>query len=519
MLVIGVIVLGVAIYFLTFVTNFDSFFLSNNQKILSKYSTCALALCAYGYTSSGDASPEVNQIGCLERESGECILTCSQVREKVFSVEDVKSEIRGDRRVYCGEESKIEFEFSDLEFRNAVPLVSGQMDKISKPNWLCKPIKIGNIQLDDILGNVPFVNTADALYHGTDSCIMLAKLSEVPVTTIANLFQPDNERIAGGCFTGITFNTKVGIEQLYTPILEYKTLQQKVHPSGIYLDASDHFTDTTYFNVPECELENPHTVEFTVSDEDIGELVKKYKNQQFDQLIEGSCDNFGNNCEFIPVSFEALDPDDQQKVARSILKEEFGDIVFVDNINDCPSGKRCQQFGNTEIPDNSLGDRISKCNFQIRYRTDKITYSVYAEDTLPTPFAYFGSCKTVTLDRELNSNLFVESEIEIEVPEEIEDITIMVELPKSEYSVGETVTVSGTIKSDSTNRRFSSSEKVEVDFLNTRINFAVTDRVNVNDGKFEAEFDIAGEILKGATFKVSAKYKDTVSDSVEFLVN
>ena len=235
MLVIGVIVMATSLWFLSQIFNLDSFFLSNNQKTLAKYSMCALALCAYGYESNGNPSPEVNQIECLKRDGGDCVLSCAQVKEKIFDKNGVGKELRGGNQVYCGEDSKIEFEFSDLEFRNAVPLASGQIDGISKPNWLCKPIKIGNIYLDEILGNVPFVNTADALYHGTDNCIMLAKLSEVPVTTIANLFQPDNERIAGGCFTGITFNPSIGIEQLYTPILEYTGEQQKVHPSGSIL--------------------------------------------------------------------------------------------------------------------------------------------------------------------------------------------------------------------------------------------------------------------------------------------
>lgn len=517
---IMLMVIAVALYFLTFVTNFDSLFLSNDQSILAKYSTCALALCAYGFDKDGNPSPEVNQVGCLKSEGGRCALTCAQAKEKIFDVKGINAEQQGDRRVFCGEGSRLDFQFSGISLGGVVPLVSGQMDKIANPAWLCKPWMPFGFSPDDFFGNIPGLTTADFLYHGTDSCIMLAKLSEVPVTTIANLFAPEGDRYAGGCFTGIVFDTQRGVEDLYTPIMEYKQPEEKVHPSGIYLDYKDSFTrPLDGASKPECDLEDPQS-EFVITDADIETLAKKNEGRLFDRINPKTCTGpvSPENCEVKKVTFDELSDAEKKRVARLILKEEFGDIEFDDQ---CNTGRR---FGRqcpdpSRIPKNPLGERITRCNFKTTYQNEKITYSVYSEATLPTPFALFDSCKTVTLDRNLENPAITEENKD--KTEGIEQPTIVLSIEKNEYEVGETVRLTGTVENDKLDgRRFRSfsSEKAAVSYLNTRINVAAVDRVDVINGKFKSSFEIKGDVLRGATFRVTAEYKDTESNTVEFLV-
>lgn len=517
LLVIAVIVIAIALSFLVYVVNFDSLFLSNDQRILAKYSTCALALCAYGYNVDGTPSPEVNSVGCLKYEGGRCILSCTQLREEL-SEKEVHGELRGDRRVYCGEQAKLDFEFTGISLGGTVPLTSGQMDKLATPSWLCKPWMPFGFSPDDLLGNPPGATTADFLYHFTDSCIMLAKLSEVPVTTIANLFATEEQRYAGGCFTGIVFGTQEGIEDLYTPILEYDSPEQKVHPSGIYLNRDDSFTvPLSGRGKPECQLENPRQ-EFAITDEDISRIAAKYEGQLFDKIILDTCESpvSPENCQTEKVPFDRLSPIEQAKTARLILKEEFEGITFIDEGEECPAGRRCQQFGTTAIPESSLGQRISKCEFLTTYRGEKIAYSVYAEDTLPTPFALFGSCKTVTLDRNLEGVEAVKTATE---ERETPEATITISIGKTEYEVGDTVSVEGSIEGYQRSGKRFSSDKVTVYFRNMRIpGFPAEVREDIISGKFESEYHIGNEVLRGATFQVSAEYGDVQSNTVEFVI-
>lgn len=64
LLVMAVIVIAVALYFLVYITNFDSLFLSNDQRILKQYATCVLAYCA-----AGAGSDEVNAFGVMTNEN------------------------------------------------------------------------------------------------------------------------------------------------------------------------------------------------------------------------------------------------------------------------------------------------------------------------------------------------------------------------------------------------------------------------------------------------------------------
>ena len=242
--------------------------------------------------------------------------------------------------------------------------------------------------------------------------------------------------------------------------------------------------------MPECKFENAQRREFTVTEQDISVLAEKYKDTEFDQLIEGGCDSSGKNCKFTKISFDALDPLEQKKVARSILKEEFGDITFVDDLKDCPSGHRCQQFQKTEIPDNSLGDRISHCNFQIRYKNEKIIYSVYAEDTLPTPFALFGSCKTVTLDRDLGVSKILESKTEKDQNDMV-DLVSSIEI-NFEPKLGEPTKFSGKVQFESGESK-GKELKFQL-FINTVFNpIGVNDfpkKTTLDrDGEFEFEYE------------------------------
>ena len=85
-LVIAVIVIAIAVYFITYLANFDWLFLSNDQWTLKQYSTCALAYCsAGGSDDSGRFSAEVLVVGCLKSKGGTCETKCIDIERQAFN--------------------------------------------------------------------------------------------------------------------------------------------------------------------------------------------------------------------------------------------------------------------------------------------------------------------------------------------------------------------------------------------------------------------------------------------------
>lgn len=199
LLIIAIIVMAVALYFLVYITNFDAFFLSNDQRILKQYSSCALAYCA-----SGAGSDEVNAVGCLKSEAGKCVLSCADVENEKYKPDQPNGvpyfKGNDDRKHYCGKDAALEFEFSGVSLGGVVPLSSGEMDDLAKrPEWICKPVKIPftNFDIDELivktgapLAGTPGFTTSDIQYFGElrlfgalslipekfpENCIMLSK--------------------------------------------------------------------------------------------------------------------------------------------------------------------------------------------------------------------------------------------------------------------------------------------------------------------------------------------------------
>ncbi len=131
LLALGIIVMAIALWFLTYLVDFDALFLSNDQRILKQYATCALAYCA-----TGAGSDEVNAVGCLKYESGRCVLSCADVENEVYikqyGIQPTVVEVGGRGAPhYCGPDAALEFEFSGVSLGGVVPLTSGQMDKLA----------------------------------------------------------------------------------------------------------------------------------------------------------------------------------------------------------------------------------------------------------------------------------------------------------------------------------------------------------------------------------------------------
>lgn len=382
LLAIAVIVIAVALYFLVYVTNFDTLFLSNDQRILKQYATCALAYCA-----SGAGSDEVNAVGCLKSEGGKCTLSCAQVEKELYEGK-VPALVLGSTKYYCGEKATLEFEFSGISLGGTVPLTSGQMDKIAtQPQWICKPLKFPstNIFVDQFTLPYPGFNTADIQYHGfvlfgipigRQNCIMLDKLAaDFPAST----FAPEGFVSGGGCFTGIFYNEKLGREtQLYTPLLAFNSDRQKVHSSAIYLDISEGYLDTLPGNAkPECASRDPIvTKEFKQpTDEEIKQEVNK-KIQQLSNEKEKKFTTIDNilvpdslvntltvdqKSKMVMKSFNELTNEQQSKIAFEITKTELANNI---------------EQGNG-------GYFINKCDFKTTYKGKKIKYKVWANPTLP----------------------------------------------------------------------------------------------------------------------------------------
>lgn len=256
LLVMALLAAAVILFFLTYVTNFDSLFLSNDQRVLKQYSTCVLAYCA-----SGADSDEVKAVGCLKSEGGKCALTCQQVKEQIYDKNPDLVHFDGaldGKKHYCGSDAKLEFEFSAVSLSGTVPLKSGQMDKLAnKPQWVCRSFTVPftNIEIDDLVrlvpgANLPGLSTADILYNGgfkplnavpfgqtfPQNCIMLSKSipdSEAYGNTLSFLafFAPE-VKAAISAFRGATTFIRVGVLQF---VRVEAPLTQKIRVAGTAL--------------------------------------------------------------------------------------------------------------------------------------------------------------------------------------------------------------------------------------------------------------------------------------------
>ena len=414
MLVVAVLVIAVALYFLVYVTNFDSLFLSNDQRILKQYTTCVLAYCTDGYIGE-NPSKQVNQVGCLKSSGGRCELTCAQVKEKYYDELEksgVTPEKVGDEKHYCRKEFKLSFEFSGVSLGGVVPLSSGQMWKMANsPEWICRPLKIPftDIDADVILGNIQGFNTAEFQYtlflssfikSGDRNCLMAARLSEASSIVFG-------QRIEGGaCFSGVTYDSRAGLEELFTPIIAYTestadpeegqgerrwgtpikyegTDLQKTHSSGIYVAAEKFLSPIEGFAQPECEYEiQPNTRTQGEIEEAIKIIIEEKSKDpaegEKERLYEVSGTHKFEKDKFIP--FKKLHKSEQYRLARLEL-DSTG--FFTGGVQGIPG-------------------KVSKCNFKTTHKGNKITYYVWS-DPIERVDVYqnFGSCKTVTLDRDL----------------------------------------------------------------------------------------------------------------------
>lgn len=191
-LVIAVIVIAIAVYFITYLANFDWLFLSNDQRTLKQYSTCALAYCsAGGSDDSGRFSDEVLGVGCLKSKGGVCETKCTDIESQVFDPDKYSFKDSYDRKHFCGKANAIPFEFDGISLGGTVPLRSGEMDKIATaPSWVCRSFRLPftEFDLDSLTASFPGLNTADWQYHGgivdvlgttiqpiSQRCIMLSK--------------------------------------------------------------------------------------------------------------------------------------------------------------------------------------------------------------------------------------------------------------------------------------------------------------------------------------------------------
>lgn len=193
LIILALIVIAVALIFLNQLPSLEELFMSPDQRILVKYSTCSLAYCA-----SGAGSDQVKKVGCLKTdEFGKCVMTCEDVEEKTFkpiieAQKGVTGFQTGGNTRYCGRDFELNFEFTGSGLGGVVPLKSGQMDSVlaKQPQWVCKPMKLPftNVEIDEYQRYTPSpaflkLTTSDSQYDGNflgifnfeKNCIMLSK--------------------------------------------------------------------------------------------------------------------------------------------------------------------------------------------------------------------------------------------------------------------------------------------------------------------------------------------------------
>lgn len=349
---IGIIAMSLSLYVFRFIFNFDSLFLSNDQRLLKQYSTCALAYCA-----AGAGSDEVQAVGCLKYVGGSCNMTCTDVKEKIYDENNVKPTVYevGGRGAphYCGSDANLTFQFSGVSLGGTVPLTSGQMDKIAtQPQWVCKPIKIPftNIEFDSF-----GISTADAQFHGN-----FAPIGFIPVSfpqnciilsgKVSPIF-PGRE----GCFLSIKYDRSYD-DIYYTPLIEYNYGNQINYPSAVYLDSS--FTrQLPGSSSPECDFRNSPDSS-PVTDQQILDVINKaVQNPQYPGMPAGMTyqqyyDQLGSEKK----------ADEQKKLADFINSHDLADLSSSGNL---------------------IGNVLSGCKFKTQYNGKKVAYHVWAKPVYP----------------------------------------------------------------------------------------------------------------------------------------
>lgn len=521
LLVVSVMVIAVALYFLVFVTNFDSLFLANDQRILKQYTTCVLAYCA-----AGAESDEVNAVGCLKYEEGRCVLSCAQVENEIYkqyNIEPTVTEIGGRGAPhYCGPDAKLEFKFSGVSLGGIVPLASGQMDKIAtKPELVCKPIKIPFVGVElDSLG----IPTTDIQHGGVlgapQNCIILSgKVS--PILSARE-----------GCFMPIKYDKSYD-DIYFTPIIEYDEPQQIIYPSAIYVDRS--FTETIAgASQPECDFRNAPN-HGKVSEEEITKRIKEIVNspaviegKQTDKTYQQYYDDLGSQGK----------TEEQKKLADTLVANYLADLSTDDNL---------------------IGNVLNRCNFKTTRGGEKITYHVWAKPVYPTidamkdfakigdlqnfiasllgsvspdlkvAFSYVteagedgtklifsqlgGSCTAVVLGRDLNEEILLTKD---EGGDERTGSIVELVTDRISYSAGETVEIMGKVK-------MVEGSKFSVEMKRADIIGGVlipVDATLSGDGSFNFVYEIP-EGIRGvsgpARYKITAMYGGDKKE-IEFTV-
>lgn len=518
--------MAVALWFLVYVTDFDSLFLSNDQRILKQYSTCALAYCA-----AGADSDEVNAVGCLKYESGRCNMTCAQVEQAVYLKNNVELTVKevGGREAphYCGPDAALEFEFSGVSLGGVVPLASGQMDKLAnKPQWVCKPIKIPVIEAELDSFGIPTTDIQHGGFPGLpQNCIILSGKPS-PIF-------PGRE----GCFLPIKYDKSY--DSIYfTPIIEYEEPQQIIYPSAIYVDRS--FTETLQGSQkPECEFRNSPNRR-PATEEEITQRIRSIVNspaviegKQIDMTYQQYYDELGRQGK----------TEEQKTLVDSLVANQLGDLSTSD--------------GN-----NLIGNVLNKCNFKTTYNGEKITYRVWAKPVYPTidalkkasglegfqnfiqgilsstsvklGFAFGvitgeteeftklvfsqlgGSCTAVVLERDLKDTFVIEPKQQETIAQQIK---ITISGDKTSYNKDEITTFSGTLKDGDlllAGREVKLILELLLEISPHPVQVATQRVVTDNLGNFVWQTQLGGDFK--TNYQITAEYEKVKSEPFRFTV-
>ncbi len=495
MLVIGLMVIGVALWFLTQLVDFEAFLLSNDQRTLKQYATCALAYCA-----SGAGSDEVNAVGCLKYESGQCVLSCAQVEEKVYEPNGVVPTVfevggRGAPH-YCGKEAGLSFEFGDLNL-GEVQLASGQMDRLAtSPEWVCKPVKIPFLDVElDSLG-IPTVE----IQHGgagifPQNCIILSG-------KVSPIF-PGRE----GCFLPIEYE-KSRDDSYHTPLIQYDEPHQIIYPSAIYVDRS--FTSSLDGNEPECEYRDlpskPAPEEDVIrkvnelSDADTDDEAQEQKEAKFEKRLMG---NQLSRCSF-----------DVRHEGQKITYRVWAKPVYptIDVLKEASGLDGFQNFVASML--GTLSDELKNGFIETAGIGEEGTRLVFSQ--------LGGSCTSVVLSRDFEVDDKIERG-EVGVSADV----LVLSTDRKSYKGGDTVVISGTVDTEnaetqslpSKGRRTAESVRLEIakEFGTLGEILVETERMKPDsDGDFEWQFQLRNETALGA-YKVIARY-GLEEQETEFLV-
>lgn len=225
-LVIAVIVIAIALYFLIFARPFDPYFLSPDKEKLIKYATCSLALCSNGYDS-----PQVEKLGCLYSQGGSCVETCKEVGERLqttYQTGDPSTRL-------CGEENAIEFSLDSVE--SQISLSSGEILDSVIPRWVCRGTSVFGERLR-------YSDGAESMNGG---CVMLGTLKGTP-----KVFTWKEDTLEGElCFSGYN-------DVSFTPLMPLdETEESKIIPDErVYYPSALYFSNDVLGSLVQCSISN-----------------------------------------------------------------------------------------------------------------------------------------------------------------------------------------------------------------------------------------------------------------------